>query len=133
MNKFREQDGITLYMALLMLSVIVSIALGISSLMLRELYTVKDIGSFVVDIYAADAGVERTLYKIRQTPDFGSCQSTSDCIVTSQDMGVASFINNAQYRTTTLDGGVLWCTGTFKCIRSLGSLFDTSRAFELSF
>ncbi|MEX0877637.1 MAG: pilus assembly PilX N-terminal domain-containing protein [Candidatus Spechtbacterales bacterium] len=133
-NIIKKEDGVALYMSLMMLSVIMAIGMGLTTLTLGQLRTARDIGNSVIDIYAADAGIERGLYKLRKTGGLNPCTTTSDCVVTSSDAGVTPFVNNASYNVTVLDGNILWCpAGKFKCLRSIGSFSDTSRAFELSF
>lgn len=131
---FKKEEGVTIYMALMILSIVMAIGLGLTTLILGELRTTRDISNFIIDIYAADAGVERALYKLRRTGGLNPCESTSDCVITSSDAGVEPFANGAQYVATVLDGNVAWCDpAKFKCFRSIGTLGDTSRAFELSF
>ena len=133
-NIIKKEDGITLYIALMMLSVIMAMGLGLTTLTLGQLETSRDIGNSVLDIYAADAGIERGLYRLRKANGLNPCPTTSDCVITSSDPLVTPFSNNATYVVTVLDGNILWCpAGKFKCFRSIGSLSDTSRAFELSF
>lgn len=111
-----------------------AIGLGLTTLILGQLGITRDIGNSVIDIYAADAGIERALYRLRKAGGLDPCLTSSDCVITTSDANVEPFLNRAQYNVTVLDGTIEWCDpGRFKCFRSIGSLDDTSRAFELSF
>ncbi|MEX2145043.1 MAG: hypothetical protein WD712_01560 [Candidatus Spechtbacterales bacterium] len=131
MNILKEQKGVSLFISILILSAIMAIGLGVSSLLMGEIEVSRDISRFVPAIYAADSGIERVLYKIRKNGDFASCPGTSSCVVNnlSNPMG-----NGATYSAIVLDSGVQWCPGgSSLCIRGLGKLVDTHRGFEVTF
>ena len=130
MDKLKEQKGVSLFISIMVLSAIMAIGFGLSSLLIGEIEISRDINNFVPAIYAADSGIERVLYKIRkeEPPVFTSCPDTSACTVS----GLMS--NGAEYTATVLDSGVSWCPPESAiCIRGLGNLADTHRGFEVTF
>lgn len=60
-----DQQGITLIMALLVLATVTGIALAIASLVVREVVQSKNLDNAIVAYYAADAGMEEALLKIK--------------------------------------------------------------------
>ncbi len=130
MNKLKEQKGVSLYISILILSAMMAIGLGLSSLLIGEIEIARDINRFVPAIYAADSGIERALYKLRKGGGFVSCPNTSSCVVNSTAMS-----NGASYSVIVLDSGAQWCPVTVNavCIRGLGTLEDTNRGFEVTF
>lgn len=128
----KEQQGISLYLSILVLTAVLAIGFGITSLLLGQLKTSRDIQKLMSVIYASDAGVERTLYKIRQNGDFSTCSTLgppAEC-----EIPVTALQNQATYKVIILDPGVDWCDiSRMKCIRSIGTLEGTNRAFEVTF
>ena len=131
--KLRERDGVSLYLSILVLSAIFSLGFGLVGLLMGQLNIARDISRYVPAIYAADSGIERTLYKIRQGGAYETCSTTgppADC-----DIPLTSIANNATYEVVILDSGVEWCDGavTNKCVRAIGNLGETNRALEATF
>ena len=128
----RDKRGISLYLSVLVLAAVLAIGFGITSLLLGQLKTSRDIQKLMSVIYASDAGVERTLYKIRQNGDFTTCSTLgppAEC-----EIPTTLLQNQASYKVIVLDPGVGWCDlSKIKCIRSIGTLEDTNRAFEVTF
>ena len=52
------QRGITLYLAIIVVTLILGIGLGISALLVSQLKTFRSIGDSLQSLYAADAGIE---------------------------------------------------------------------------
>ncbi|OGZ62915.1 MAG: hypothetical protein A3H51_00500 [Candidatus Spechtbacteria bacterium RIFCSPLOWO2_02_FULL_38_8] len=130
--KLKNQSGVSLYLSVLVLAAVLAIGFGIASLLLGQLKTSRDIQKLMSVIYASDAGVERTLYKIRQNGDFTTCSTLgppAEC-----EIPTTLLQNQASYKVIVLDPGVGWCDlSKIKCIRSIGTLEDTNRAFEVTF
>ena len=130
MNKLKEQKGVSLFISIMVLSAIMAIGFGLSSLLIGEIEISRDINNFVPAIYAADSGIERVLYKLRKNDDFTSCPNTGACVVIS----TIPLGNGATYSAVVLDSGVSWCpVASAICIRGLGNLADTHRGFEVTF
>lgn len=132
-KKLRTNDGIALYLSIVALAAIFAISFGLISLLLGQLNIARDVGRFIPAIYAADSGIERTLYKIRKDGDFESCTTTgppADCEIQNTTMQ-----NQASYRVIILDSSFEWCDAEVvnKCVRSIGNFRNTNRALEGTF
>jgi len=133
MNKVNKNDGIALYLSIVALTAIFAISFGLVSLLLGQLNIARDVGRFIPAIYAADSGIERTLYKIRKNGDFVLCETTgppADCEIQNTTMQ-----NQASYNVIILDSSFEWCDAAVanKCARSIGNFRNTNRAFEGTF
>ena len=133
MNKVNKNDGVALYLSIVALAAIFAISFGLVSLLLGQLNIARDVGRFIPAIYAADAGIERTLYKIRKKGDFALCTTTgppADCEIQTTTMQ-----NDASYRVIVLDSSSGWCDAAVanNCVRSIGNFRNTNRAWEGTF
>lgn len=63
MNSFFLQRGVAIYLALVILTILLAIALGLSVIVFGQIYTARFVGYSVVALYAADSGLERELYE----------------------------------------------------------------------
>lgn len=128
----KDEQGVALFLSVIVLATILAIGLGVSALLWREIRSAREIGRFVPVIYGADTGIEKALWHIRKDPadPFATCPNSSSCSVTSTVM-----TNNVTYRAIVLDGGTEdFCADAAlkKCIRAFGSLSNTNRALEVS-
>lgn len=76
-----SKKGASLVLALLILSAILAIAFGVSSLILGEIKISKNIPKSLKAYYAAETGIERSLYDARKgagAGDIGTPPSCSD-------------------------------------------------------
>ncbi len=110
------QKGASLYLALMVMTIMLSIALGLSSIFIGQTKMIKQMGNSVIAFYAADAGVEKVLLtranpvSIPETP----------------------LSNGATYQVTVTVGGTGGCPlGNNYCIKSVGSYLETRRAIEI--
>ena len=106
-----KQKGVSLYLALLIMAILLSIGLGISAILFGQIKIIRGIGDSVVAFYAADTGIEEVLYK-------GSDVS-----------GVLE--NGASYSTQILLSGP-GCTAPNYCIKSVGIFKESRRAIEIT-
>jgi hypothetical protein len=110
---FSQQGAISILLAVLLLSILLVIGLGISLLMLQQIKMSGQVGRSVVAFYAAEAGTERCLYEVRKNGAV-SCPFTNVSL---------DFDSNAKY-TTSYNGS--------DTITSIGQFKDTSRKIEVS-
>lgn len=61
-----NERGVTLYMALLILSAVMAMSAAVISLMIGEFKISGDVQKSMMAIYAADSGLEISLYKTRK-------------------------------------------------------------------
>ncbi len=119
MKKFISQEGaVSIFLAVLLLSVLLVIGLGISVLMIRQIKMSGQAGRSVVAYYAAEAGAERCLYEVRKNGAV-SCPDDDSWV----QLDTLSPFNEASYKTTY--NGV-------DTIKSIGQFRGTNRRVELS-
>ena len=60
------QKGVSLYLTVIILAILLAISLGISTILLGQMKIIGEIGKSVVAFYAADTGIEKMLYNDNQ-------------------------------------------------------------------
>jgi len=105
-----QKGSISIYISVMLLSILLVISSGIATLMLNQIKMSSQIGNSVISYYAAEAGIERCLYNMRK--DTGICNYTNEPLD-----------NNATYDTT-------WNAGGYP-INSTGHYINTSREIEV--
>lgn len=75
--------GVSLYLAIVMMSVILSLGLGISAISLGQTKVLKEMGDSVISFYAAESGVERALFE--GVSSSGSLGNGSSYVVDAAD------------------------------------------------
>jgi len=73
MNIKNNQKGVVLYMTVVMMSILLSVILGLSTSIIGGLQLIVMIEDSIKSFYAADAGIEKALYNINS----GNCVSFS--------------------------------------------------------
>ena len=56
-----SQKGISLYLVMVILSVVLAMVLGLAAILVTQIKTIRNVGYSVVALYAADTGIERGL------------------------------------------------------------------------
>jgi len=112
-NSFQSEKGISILLTIMILSVVLSIALGSSNIAIKQVQSMKGIGDSVIAFYAADNGIEQTM--IMTTPT-----STSE----------TSLLNGATYEVTVVDSSDPSCSASNYCITSIGSYKNAKRAIQ---
>ena len=111
-NNFQSEDGVAILLSVMILSVILSIALGSSDIAIRQVQSMKGIGDSVVAFYAADHGIEQVM--LMEYPVSAS----------------STLANGATYDVTVVDSSDPSCSADSYCIKSIGSYKDTKRAIQ---
>jgi len=106
-----NQNGIALLLTIVIMSVVMLMAALIANIVLTQLKLSGDIGDSVSAIYAADSGVEWSLYQIRQDASPPS-----------------PYMSNGASISVTVSGVFPNFT-----IKSLGSYRSVKRQFEVTF
>lgn len=112
-NIFSQKGAVSVLLAVLVLSVISTIIIGVSSLMIRQVRMSGQTGRSVIAFYAADSGAERCLYEVRKN-------GAANCPYSGVSL---DFDTRAKY-TTDYDGS--------NTITSKGEYMGISRKVELS-
>ena len=125
MKNNKEQAGVALYLAIIVLIVLLAIVLGLTTIFIGQMRMVQEMGYSVIALSAADAGIEAVLMD-RANP-------------TTSTTGLS---NNATYTISVLDGPVTtggpgeeYCTSTdwSYCITSVGEYEGVRRGLEIAY
>jgi hypothetical protein len=112
MLNIKEEKGISLVFVMMIISVILNIAFGMSSILMTQISTLREIGYSVVAFYAADSGLEQFLL-------------TNEAIESELD-------NGAIFKVEMMAGGDNGCDPIFNyCIKSVGEYNTAKRAIEV--
>ena len=114
-----NQKGVSLYLTIVIMSIILGIVFGISAILLIQLKTIKGIENSVIAFYAADAGIEKVLME-RLDP-------------TVLDGDAEALGNGASFEITVLASGAGGCTAANFCIKSVGNYRDSRRAIKVEY
>lgn len=62
-----RQRGVAIFLAMIMLTLILSLALGVNTLLISQIKTMRDAGNSVIAFYAAESGIEWALKNIDES------------------------------------------------------------------
>lgn len=83
-NIFKNQKGVSLIIIFFILTITLAIVLSISLILYSQIKIIRNIGNSVVAFYAADSGVEKTLYYDRKQVPLGGqrglCNICNACL-----------------------------------------------------
>lgn len=118
--------GTILYFAVLILSVIFAMAMGLSLIIFGQLKMQREIGHSVIALCAADSGIERALYEIYTT-------STPEPF--SFSISTTTLDNGAKFKVDVYASSSGQCASFAKyyCIKSQGFFEGVTRAVEASY
>lgn len=111
------QSGVSLYLSVVIMTMLLAIGLGVSTIFLGQLEVARSQGYSVIAFYAADAGIERILVN-RANPSSISQTPLS---------------NGATYEVFVTITGSGGCAASNYCIKSIGKYKETNRAIEISY
>ena len=112
-----SQKGLSLYLVIVIMTILLAVVLGLSAILLRQLKTVKGMEDSVIAFYAADTGIEKVLLD-RGEP-------------TGHDGESGTLANGAEYKIEVYSG--INCGASNYCIKSVGIYKRTRRAIEVSY
>ncbi len=114
MKHFNKQKGVSLYIAIMIIAILLAIVLGAGAILLGQLKVIKGMENSIAAFYAADTGIEEVLMDRGKNPS-----------------SLSGFLGNgASYDVeVTLPGGS--CSADNFCISSVGSYKGTKRAIEV--
>lgn len=92
MNK-NYTKGASIFLAVMILSSLLAIGLGVTAIILPQLKITENIDDSIKAIFAADAGVERCLYNIRK--------EGGDCSALENPYTLANNVSYAKLESTT--------------------------------
>jgi len=114
--------GVSLYFALMIMTVLLAIALGISTILFGQLKVMRGMENSIVAFYAADTGIEKELYE-----EHPPGTHYSDYL----DLNGNGFQDSEDsvYNVWVISAGGDSCPATVNyCIKSIGVYKETRRA-----
>jgi len=118
------QKGIAVVLAVLILSGILAVAFGSSTLLVRELGFQKTAGFSTIAFFGADAGIEKIL-TLRQDP-----LSFTLCVT---EVSPCTLSNGVQFWVQVSASTSPSCAADNYCIESTGLYLGTRRAIEVDY
>lgn len=124
------EKGLAIVLALLVLSSILAIALGVSTILLKEVQFGKSAGLYIPALFAADSGIEKIL-TLRNDPDtFGGCRTKTDAMARDDCKLSNGALFWVKIRAKATDPT---CGAENFCIESTGEYQGTRRAIEVNY
>ena len=136
MNKKEYQKGVSLYLAIVVMALLLTIIIGVSAILTKQIKAISGMENSVLALYAADAGVEVALKDV--FTDLNSVQENYSL----------TLANNAEYNVTVACCGAGPCPGIcspsissppdpncsayYYCIKSVGSFHGVRRALYIN-
>jgi hypothetical protein len=151
---FRSEKGISLYLTVLILTILLAISLGMSRILVGQIKMVGTMGNSVIAFYAADTGTEKVLYEDKLcrpdcpapppcTPTPDPCPTPSPCPCPGCEGypdACQGLLNNSSFSGSLEENGPTYqatfyndpitCGGSPFCIRSIGIYRGIRRAIE---
>lgn len=128
--QINSQKGVILYLAIVITSIMLAIALGLSTILFGQIKTIKEMGLSVKAFYFADSAIEYVLYDTFKTgtllEDWEiNCTKDSPCIYS-----VSGTANDAEIVVQSRGSD---CLAPNYCIKSYGEYQGVKRAIEIGF
>ena len=134
-----KEQGVSLYIAFMIMTILLGIALGMSSLLFSQLSILKGIGHSILAFYATEAGLERALYidntECFEEENHASCLATAFDSIGASPPGSVSLSNEASYQLKAESPGDSGCPDTLGynyCVRAEGSYEQARRAIRVA-
>jgi len=115
MKNLEQEKGVSILFAISILSVILSIGLGASSVLIGQIKAIREMGYSVTAFYAADNGIEEIL------------------LMTDPENIPEAQLNGATYEVIVKDSENPDCNAVNFCIKSIGVYKGTRRAIEIKY
>lgn len=143
-----KQQGISLYLLIMALLIVLSMTISISSLVIIRFGAVEGLGESIVAFYAADSGIEEQLHDLSDPSDSRPGKGTITGDITDQSSFVAKTTCRYGYTKCSIlcpgedgsnscpspvEGMPGYCSAPRFCIESRGSFGDTKRAIEVTY
>ncbi|UMX48051.1 MAG: hypothetical protein L7H18_00705 [Candidatus Nealsonbacteria bacterium DGGOD1a] len=131
-NRRNGRRGIAIYLAAVVLTIILAVALGVSLLSVYQLKSLNEAGASVVAFAAAETGVEWSLTSWISGSYLDTTNYQSACpwdAATSKYICARNIaLGDASY---TVDASLCGPANEYLCVRSLGSYRNTQRAIRV--
>lgn len=131
----KEQRGVSILFATLIVSVVLSIGLGVSTILIQQAKVMSQAGDAVVSFYAADSGVEEQLFDLYKATEHLS-QHSGTIAIAANRTATFSTIARCSANVSAADCVIERddaCQALNYCIKSVGSYQKTKRAIEIQY
>ena len=118
-KKNNKEKGVSLYIAVVITSILLAIVLGISAILVGQIKIIRGMENSVLALYAAETGIERALME-RADPSL--LDGSGDVMD-----------NGAGYQLTIFSSGAGGCSADNFCVKSVGSYSGVKRAIEIEY
>lgn len=139
-NSMRNKEkGVSIYIAFMIMTILLGIALGVSSLLLSQINVLRGIGHSIFAFYATEAGLEYALY-IANTDSPQGCIDSPDpvsCLGSKLPAGPVLLANGASYQIAPESPGQGGCPSDPElnytyCVRAEGNYEQARRAVRVA-
>ncbi len=132
MNCSDSQKGISLYLALIILSLNLSIVLGLTVILIDEIEMNKSIGHAVMSFYAADSGIEKVMID-RNSPATSSDPVNVPSYTDYFDLNNSGTEDSEDsfYDVYVIPREAGVCEADNYCVKSVGAYKGTKRAIKV--
>lgn len=117
-----SQLGVSLYLALILMTIVLAIALGLTTILIGQMKTIAKMGDSVKAFSAADTGIEMALYN----PASSQSGSVDEATFTVTIKCGRDYLECPEGYETDQN-----CSGNYFCIKSVGTYKETKRAIEI--
>ena len=117
-----SQKGVSLYIAFLIMTILLSIGLSMSTILVSEIKIMRGMGKSVIAYYAAETGIERALFDTKTIEDpVGEGYGESETLD-----------NGAFYSVSAVAQGTDGCSiSAYYCVKSVGDYRGVKRAIMI--
>ncbi len=136
-EKLKDEQGVSLYLSFMMLTVLLGLALGLSAILVSQLHIIRGVGESLISFYGAEAGIERVLYiDTKFCGGESSAEQRVRCINEEiEELSPSDFqlSNGAQYSLLVERKGQGTCPGSAPnyCAKSAGVFQKANRAIRM--
>ena len=118
--------GVSLYLALIIMTLLLALALGVSAILFGQIRMMREMGNSVLAFYAADTGIERELYE-------GNATGTSYSGYLDLNENGVQDDEDSVYNIWVMSSGENGCPAHINyCIKSEGVYKEARRAIQVT-
>lgn len=110
-----SEKGVSLYIAFMIVAILLVIGFGMSVILISQIKMLRGMGDSVVAFYAANTGIERTLFEINQGAETGA--EFEAWLVENESKYIAQIISSDRDHLAYHPHCLL---GEYYCIKSTG-------------
>lgn len=125
----QKKNGVALILSIFVLSSILTISFGISSVFLKEIRLTREAGFSIPAFFAADSGIEKILTLRSDPKSFTQCVAKSG----AQTEPACQLGNGAIFWIAAKATGEDGCAAANFCVVSNGEYRGTRRAIEINY